>query len=33
MRFYEKKGFERRGEHWFWVGESQRRDWIMEKSL
>ena len=33
MRFYEKMGFVRRGEHFFWVGESKRRDWIMEKSL
>lgn len=33
IRFYEKMGFERRGEHSFWVGESQRRDWIMEKAL
>ena len=33
MRFYEKMGFIRRGEHSFWVGESKRRDWIMEKSL
>jgi ribosomal protein S18 acetylase RimI-like enzyme len=33
MRFYEKKGFVKRGEHFFWVGESKRRDLIMEKEL
>jgi ribosomal protein S18 acetylase RimI-like enzyme len=33
IRFYEKMGFIRRGEHSFWVGESKRRDWIMEKAL
>lgn len=33
IRFYEKMGFVRRGEHSFWVGESERRDWIMEKAL
>lgn len=33
IRFYEKMGFERRGEHSFWVGQSKRRDWIMEKAL
>ncbi|WVQ83858.1 hypothetical protein IAT38_006002 [Cryptococcus sp. DSM 104549] len=32
-RFYDKMGFETKGEHWFWVGESQRRDWVMEKAL
>lgn len=32
-RFYSKMGYERRGEHWFFVGESKRRDWIMEKVL
>lgn len=32
-RFYEKMGFVTRGEHFFWVGESKRRDLIMEKSL
>jgi len=32
-RFYEKMGFVRRGEHSFWVGESKRKDWIMEKKL
>lgn len=33
IRFYEKMGFKRRGEHSFWVGESKRRDWIMEKAI
>lgn len=33
IRFYEKMGFEQVGEHSFWVGESKRRDWIMEKAL
>jgi GNAT superfamily N-acetyltransferase len=33
MRFYEKMGFARRGEHFFWVGQSKRRDLIMEKVL
>lgn len=33
MRFYENMGFVRRGEHSFFVGESERRDWIMEKAL
>lgn len=33
IRFYEKMGFERVGEHSFWVGQSKRRDWIMEKGL
>jgi ribosomal protein S18 acetylase RimI-like enzyme len=33
IRFYEKMGFVRRGEHFFWLGESKRRDWTMEKSL
>ncbi|WWD21988.1 hypothetical protein CI109_106476 [Kwoniella shandongensis] len=32
-RFYEKMGFRAVGEHYFYVGESKRRDWIMEKSL
>ncbi|WVQ76741.1 hypothetical protein IAR50_006415 [Cryptococcus sp. DSM 104548] len=32
-RFYEKVGFSEVGEHFFWVGESKRRDWIMEKAL
>jgi len=32
-RFYKKMGFEERGEHFFWVGESKRRDLVMEKSL
>jgi ribosomal protein S18 acetylase RimI-like enzyme len=32
-KFYEKMGFEERGEHFFWVGESKRRDLVMEKSL
>jgi len=33
IRFYEKLGFERRGEHFFMLGESRRRDWTMEKAL
>lgn len=33
MRFYAKEGFERVGEHWFMVGQSRRRDWIMQKAL
>jgi len=33
IRFYEKMGFIRRGEHFFWLGQSKRRDWTMEKSL
>ena len=33
IRFYEKMGFVRRGEHFFWLGESKRRDWTMEKPL
>jgi GNAT superfamily N-acetyltransferase len=33
IRFYEKMGYIRRGEHFFWLGESKRRDWTMEKSL
>lgn len=33
IRFYEKMGFEQRSEHSFWVGQSERRDWIMEKAL
>jgi ribosomal protein S18 acetylase RimI-like enzyme len=32
-RFYEKMRFEERGEHYFWVGESKRRDLVMEKRL
>jgi ribosomal protein S18 acetylase RimI-like enzyme len=32
-RFYQKMGFKERGEHYFWVGESKRRDLVMEKSL
>jgi GNAT superfamily N-acetyltransferase len=33
IRFYEKMGYVRRGEHFFWLGESKRRDWTMEKPL
>jgi len=33
MKFYGKMGFETKGEHTFLVGESVRRDWVMEKSL
>ncbi|WVQ83857.1 hypothetical protein IAT38_006001 [Cryptococcus sp. DSM 104549] len=32
-RFYEKTGFEIKGDHWFTVGEIQQRDWVMEKAL
>jgi len=32
-RFYKKMGFEERGEHFFWVGESKRRDLVMEKII
>ncbi|KAK4685882.1 diamine N-acetyltransferase, partial [Tremellales sp. Uapishka_1] len=32
-RFYQKCGYDKRGEHWFMVGESKRRDWVMEKKL
>ncbi|ODO03079.1 hypothetical protein I350_05924 [Cryptococcus amylolentus CBS 6273] len=32
-RFYEKAGFSEVGEHFFWVGDSKRRDLIMEKAL
>ena len=32
-RFYIKNGFQERGEHFFWVGKSKRRDLVMEKSL
>jgi len=33
MKFYGKMGFETKGEHSFLVGESLRKDWVMEKSL
>lgn len=33
IRFYEKMGFKRVGEHSFYVGESKRRDWVMQKAL
>lgn len=33
IRFYEKMGFKSVGEHTFLVGESVRRDWVMEKIL
>ncbi|RSH90164.1 hypothetical protein EHS25_001498 [Saitozyma podzolica] len=32
-RFYEKMGFGVVGEHTFLVGQSVRRDWVMEKAL
>ncbi|KAL7423335.1 hypothetical protein Q5752_002638 [Cryptotrichosporon argae] len=33
QRFYAKMGFKEVGEHYFMVGESRRRDWVMEKAL
>jgi len=33
IRFYEKMGFREREEHFFWVGESKRRDVVLEKAL
>ena len=33
LEFYRKMGFVEKGEHTFLVGESVRRDWVMEKSL
>ena len=33
MAFYKKMGYETRGEHMFYVGSSERRDWVMEKAL
>ncbi|WVQ97725.1 hypothetical protein IAU59_004839 [Kwoniella sp. CBS 9459] len=32
-RFYEKMGFERKGEQVFFAGGSKRRDWVLEKAL
>ncbi|OCF38879.1 hypothetical protein I317_07328 [Kwoniella heveanensis CBS 569] len=33
MRFYEKVGFERKGEQYFYAGGSKRVDWVLEKAL
>ena len=33
IRFYEKVGFERVGEHVFMVGENRRKDWVMQRAL
>lgn len=33
IRFYTREGFRTVGEHSFMVGQSRRRDWIMEKGL
>ncbi|WVF70167.1 hypothetical protein IAT40_004955 [Kwoniella sp. CBS 6097] len=33
MRFYEKMGFERKGEQFFFAGGSKRKDWVLEKAL
>jgi len=33
QRFYEKMGFHTVGEHTFLVGESVRKDWVMEKRI
>lgn len=32
-RFYAKMGFKRVGEHYFYVGSNERRDWVMEKAI
>lgn len=32
-RIYKKMGYTERGEPWFMVGESRRRDLVLEKAL
>lgn len=33
QRFYERHGFERFGEHTFWVGHDPQIDWLMRKKI
>ncbi len=31
--FYEKQGFQRYGQHIFWMGEEEQNDWLMRKDV
>ncbi len=33
IRFYEKNGFQRFGEHPFWMGTDKQTDWLMRKEI